>query len=611
MNLKIENRQAALSWLLVGVLFVLCAVLGVLQYRWIGEVSVASQERMQRSLQASLARLSQDFNTEIANAVRALVPAATPIDSRMAESEIEAQLMQWKKASHGGQIFRRIAIVTREDDDLTIKIIDPQSGLFAAAEWPAEWSRTREVLESRNQRRNRFNQPGGPAGGQAGGQGGPQNGRPGGDGMVLEVPMFQPPGERQPADAAGQRGRGFFNREIGWLLFELSSDYARDVMIPEGLQRHLGVEGSSEYLAEVVSRSTPERVIYQSDPSAGRIEGKEDATGGLFEMQFEQFFRLIGQQQNREGGARDGGNRGGKRRVTRGTPPPDSGRWAIYLRHREGSLDAVVARARHWNLAVASGIMLLLIAAAAAVMNFSRRAQKLAELQMDFVAGVSHELRTPLTVIHTAAYSLQHKAAHNPAQVLRYGEMIQQESGRLKDLVEQILQFASVKAGQVVQKSEPVSVESVIEESIESSRPVLHAAHFQVESTVEPELPIIMGDRTALKHAVQNLLSNAAKYGRNGENWVGISARQTGNSPKQMVEIRVADHGPGIPMEEQKLIFDPFFRGRKAIDDQIHGTGLGLNLVKKIIEAHGGSIQVESEPEHGAAFILRIPVTPA
>jgi signal transduction histidine kinase len=74
-----------------------------------------------------------------------------------------------------------------------------------------------------------------------------------------------------------------------------------------------------------------------------------------------------------------------------------------------------------------------------------------------------------------------------------------------------------------------------------------------------------------------------------------------------MVEIRVADRGPGIPEEEQKRIFDPFFRGQRAMQDQVHGTGLGLNLVKKIVEAHGGTIRVKSEPMKGAEFIVRIP----
>ena len=74
-----------------------------------------------------------------------------------------------------------------------------------------------------------------------------------------------------------------------------------------------------------------------------------------------------------------------------------------------------------------------------------------------------------------------------------------------------------------------------------------------------------------------------------------------------MVEIRVADRGPGIPVDEQKQIFDPFFRGQRAVQDQVHGTGLGLNLVKKIVEAHGGTIRVKSAPMKGAEFIVRIP----
>ena len=78
-----------------------------------------------------------------------------------------------------------------------------------------------------------------------------------------------------------------------------------------------------------------------------------------------------------------------------------------------------------------------------------------------------------------------------------------------------------------------------------------------------------------------------------------------------MVEVRVQDRGPGVPHDEQQHIFDPFFRGRRARQDQVHGTGLGLNLVKKIVEAHGGSIQVRSEPMKGTEFILRLPAAPA
>jgi signal transduction histidine kinase len=152
------------------------------------------------------------------------------------------------------------------------------------------------------------------------------------------------------------------------------------------------------------------------------------------------------------------------------------GRWQLFVRHRAGSLESVVSRTRMRNLAVTSGVLLLMLASLAAIVRFTRRSQKLAELQMEFVAGVSHELRTPLTVISTAGYNLRGKMARDPAQVERYGALIQQESGRLKDLVEQVLRFAGANAGRVVREPEPLSAEAVIEDAIESNRFVIEAS---------------------------------------------------------------------------------------------------------------------------------------
>ena len=285
-------------------------------------------------------------------------------------------------------------------------------------------------------------------------------------------------------------------------------------------------------------------------------------------------------------------------------PRSDSGRWQMFVRHRSGSLEAVVAQARWRNLAVTAGVLLLMVASVAALVRFTRRAQKLAEMQMDFVAGVSHELRTPLAVIHTAAYNLRGGVAQDPSQVERYGVLIQRESGRLKELVEQVLQFAGAKAGWVIQEPEPLPVEAVIEAAIIESQCV-------VEKRIDPGLPPILGDPVALQHALQNLIGNAAKYGTEGDNWIGVFASQTRDKEQAMVEIRVADRGPGIPEDEQKHIFEPFFRGRRAVENQIHGAGLGLNLAKKIVEAHGGSIRVKSEPMKGTEFMVRIPAAPA
>ena len=128
-----------------------------------------------------------------------------------------------------------------------------------------------------------------------------------------------------------------------------------------------------------------------------------------------------------------------------------------------------------------------------------------------------------------------------------------------------------------------------------------------VEKKIEPGLPFVLADELAMKYALQNLVDNAVKYGAEGGNWIGVFASK---AEGDAVEVRVADHGPGIPPDEQEHIFDPFFRGRRAVEDQVHGTGLGLNLVKNIVEAHGGTISVHSEPLKGTEFVLRIPAAP-
>jgi signal transduction histidine kinase len=124
-------------------------------------------------------------------------------------------------------------------------------------------------------------------------------------------------------------------------------------------------------------------------------------------------------------------------------------------------------------------------------------------------------------------------------------------------------------------------------------------------------VPLILADRESIQHALQNLFENAMKYGLPGADWIGISATTSKNGGLPAVEIRVADHGPGVPAEERQYIFDPFFRGQRHVKDQIHGTGLGLNLVKRIIEAHGGTVSLRDKSGPGAEFIVRLPGAPS
>ena len=395
--------------------------------------------------------------------------------------------------------------------------------------------------------------------------------------FTMELPLFGPPDSP------------FGRREFVWLILDLNPVYLREVLLPEIVQRYLGVGGNMDYQVEIVTKASPKTVIYQSDPRQASIVARADASAGLFEPQ--QFLRSSNQ------GGR-GPGRGG---------PPDAGRWQIFVRHRAGSLEAVVAQARWRNLAIAAGVLLLIVATASALIRFTRRTERLAALQMDFVAGVSHELRTPLTVIHTAAYNLQGKMARDPAQVERYGALIQKESGRLNNMVEQILRFATTESGRVIEQREPLAIDSVIEEAVAASKSLIESSLCQFEKRIAPGLPLVMGDRVALRQALENLLTNAVKYGLKGGNWIGISAAKSSDHGPAAVEIRVADRGPGIPRDEQDLVFDPFFRGARALEEQIGGTGLGLSLVKKIVKAHGGTIRVESEAVKGTVFIVRLP----
>jgi len=280
------------------------------------------------------------------------------------------------------------------------------------------------------------------------------------------------------------------------------------------------------------------------------------------------------------------------------------------VRHRAGSLEALVARTRRRNLGISAAVLLLIVATVSLMLRYSRRTAMLAQQQMNFVAGVSHELRTPLTVIRTAAFNLRGRLAGRPDQVERYGALIQTESEKLAALMDQVLRFASMEAGHIIRAKEPVAVEALIDEGLRSSRAALGEPGLVVEKHIDEDLPLVLADAMALRHAIQNLVDNALKYGTEGSNWIGVFATGGNGSAGASVEIRGADRGPGIPQDELGRIFDPFFRGRRAIQDQVHGTGLGLNLVKKIVEAHGGEIQVRSQPMLGTEFIIRIPAAP-
>ncbi len=578
------RQRTWLAWASVGVLTILCAVLAALQYRWIGEISAAERTQLRDQLEARLGLLSRAFNDQISTACAALLPTWDQVDQAGAEKAYSDRYLAWRESHE--PLFRRIGLIRPGPDGTDLLLLDLKAARFAASEWPPEWDALRARMD-------------GPGGGPPGPM--PESSR------VIELPRVGIPGGPPQGPRMEER-----------LVVEPDPVYISRSLIPTYLNRYL----ERGYDAEVVATSG--EVIYRSSPGLS-LENQADASVPLMSvrpMVFAAWRGARGFRDNRDSrGSRNNRNnrerRDGPGRMAGGRDPgmpggPEFGqsRWLLRVRHHSGSLDALVAQTRIRNLAVSAGILLLILATTGILVQVSRRSQQLANLQMGFVTNVSHELRTPLTVIRTAAFNLRGRLASRPDQVERYGSLIQAESERLEALVEQVLRFASASAGKIIRDCEPIAVEGLIEAGLRSSRAGLAGQNYQIECKIEPDLPLVLADEVALRQAVQNLIDNAVKYGTEGNNWIGVSASAVSSGDQRAVEIRVKDRGPGIPADEQRHIFDPFYRGRKAVQDQVHGTGLGLNLVKKIVEAHGGTIRVVSEPMQGAEFIVRIPAAP-
>jgi signal transduction histidine kinase len=375
------------------------------------------------------------------------------------------------------------------------------------------------------------------------------------------------------------------------LLIEVNLDYVRSTLLPGMLQ--------ADYDIEVVTNDFPRTLIYTSLPGTPAIWNTSDGSTPLLELH------------------PDGppGGRPGQFDRGPGPPPPfgGPGRWRLLARHKSGSLEALVARTQQRNLAVSAAVLILILGTVAMLIRYSRQAQHLADLQMNFVTGVSHELRTPLTVIRTAAYNLRTpRFRRSEEHVERYGKMIEAEAGKLERLVEQVMRFAGASAGHAVRDLQSVALAELIEAEISDLQTLIETRGIVLETHLEPGLPVVMADAGALRQALRNLLDNALKYGAVDAKWIGITGRTVhGSDGDSSVEICIADKGPGIPASEQNHIFDPFFRGRRAIQDQVHGTGLGLSLVKTIVEAHAGQVTVTSDDSSGARFTIRIPSAPA
>ncbi|MFM7554781.1 MAG: sensor histidine kinase, partial [Verrucomicrobiota bacterium] len=280
------------------------------------------------------------------------------------------------------------------------------------------------------------------------------------------------------------------------------------------------------------------------------------------------------------------------------------------------SLDPSVAEARWAGSArreavlqvgsAASAALLGAVLAFLAIQRFLRRV-RLAEVRHDFLTTISHELRTPMTSIRMLVDSLLADPEPEPGRTRAYLEVVSGETVRLGRLVDDYLTFARLERGAMAYDFQPTAPETVVEAAVRSVRPRFAAPGCDFRTEVAGGLPRVLADAPSLTTALLNLLENAHKYTGPHKRIVLAVDRCGGR-----VRFSVTDNGIGFDPAQRDHIFGKFHRldGPGGAAGTVTGAGLGLHIVRSIVEAHGGEVEVESTPGRGSRFALVVPAVP-
>ena len=274
----------------------------------------------------------------------------------------------------------------------------------------------------------------------------------------------------------------------------------------------------------------------------------------------------------------------------------------LAMRYRDYSIEQDVNRWKIGTLCLIGFIDLMLGAGLVLVYSNVRREMHLSRIKSDFVANVSHELKTPLALIRLFAETLELGRVPSDDKARQYYRVINKESQRLTQLINNILDFSRIEAGRKEYRFAPTDVGRIVNDVVDAYRFQIEQQGFQLEVAIADDLPEVMADKEALGQALLNLVNNSIKYSRE-DKFVHLEVRR---DPGRVL-ISVADRGIGVAKGEQRKIFEKFYRAEDSLVHETKGSGLGLPLVRHIMEAHGGSIEVESSHGKGSTFTLVLP----
>src|SRR5580704_8342283 len=562
--MKWSKRAAIELAAILGMVAVVCT-LAVLQYRWTGEISRSEQQRLKANVTTSVRGFDQEFSYDFERLCEAF-EIGPEVPQANLESRIVRQQSDWERVASRPALLAGIDIWKLEEGHAGFKSFEDSGKRFVEASWPERLSSLRPYLERQAEL---------------------LNARVIGDRQAIYYPwtfLGSAPVLIRPIFHL-ENAQDMYVQLQGFLILEFNKEFLEKQYVPELVVRHFGEPRVTSFGVAVRTMNAPYRTIYASSATSPASSSAPDAAVNLVES--------VAEEARRRGHA-----------PLQATAENDQ--WQLVVQDPAGSVDVGVAQWRRRNLAISFGLLAVLAGTMVLLFSVARRAERLANLQMEFVAGVSHELCTPLAVINSAAENIVDGVVEGAVQVQEYGTIIREQGRRLERLVDEVLLFAAGRVGRLGYDLRPTEVVPILEQSLSASEAMLRDEGFTFHKEISPQLPFVVADPEALGKCVENLISNAMKY--SGENrWVALRAGCVLNQGSPEVQISIEDKGIGISPADLPHVFEPFYRAESVRDGQIRGVGLGLYLVKRMMEAMGGGVSVSSKLSKGSVFTLHFP----
>jgi len=624
---------------IVGVLFLVLCALALVQYHWIDRVAQAERQRTKTNLATALSDVAADFDIEI---TRVHVFFRFP---GVSASDYSQRYKEWLSRAPYPKLIRGVYLLDTRKTGALLESVIPGELAIPFPEWNSVLPTvvlSGAAATASPPKAAAFARFPGVSNVDVVVEGNPA--------FVFPVIPVMPGLPAQTLTSMHGNYSAFGPIEIRrggdpvppfrWAVVVLDANYLAATFLPRLLKIHLPGGSASSYDTLVVNKAaaTPSRMVFHSGSALTETEfGHPDGSIRLFALRLDCFLPpssttnvgisvtpilrtrnarssgqgepVVGSQVHLFTGLDSVSELLAPVPPNCGNPAPalrdsSAGSWELLVRSRTSSLDQSIAMFRRRSLLLSGSVLLVLALGICMLVVLTERARALAEMQTEFVLGVSHELRTPVTVIQVAADNLKKGLVENSEQAHKYGEIIHTHASELSNMIEETLAYARMQPATLIRHRTLVGPEQIVRDALAGNELALRNAGIEVELDVEQCLPPVNADVRLTKRCLDTLIQNAIKYAGAG-GWIAIRAKKVCRPEGMRVQISVEDRGPGISPADLPHVFEPFYRGKHGEASQAPGIGLGLTLVKRVAEAHGGTVEAVSAG--GARFSIFLP----